>query len=67
MFCVSVLCSLPFLHVCVTTCKVCNVSHATLAWSIGIYAFTAVFCSMAGLVDKFPGFSKEEGEGKESF
>lgn len=60
----SVLCFLPFLHVCVTIWKVCNINRATLAWIIGIHAFTAVFCSMAWLVDSFPGFGKEEGEGK---
>lgn len=41
-------------------------SCATLAWIVGIHAFTTVFCSVVGLVVCFPGFGKEgEGEGKE--
>lgn len=63
---VSVLCSLPFLHVCVTTWKVCNVSRATLAWIIGIHAFTAVFYLWLTCT-QVPRFQQREGEGKESF
>lgn len=65
-FRMSVLCSLLFLYACMTLWKVYNVSPATLAWVIGAYMFTTVFCSEAQFIDNFGKEQKWEGRKERS-